>query len=77
MFILKWEGVKKETQADLTLSLTPVGLIPTIYKIMTWAKIKSWTLNLLSHSVAPIFCVIFNSIFHVSNSLFNYGQFDI
>ena len=47
-----WE--RGESQAGSMRSTKPsTGLIPMNHDIMTWAKIKSWMLNQLSHPGIP------------------------
>ena len=49
------EGERESKAGCETISVEPdAGLELTNREIMTWAEIKSWTLNLLSHSGAPI-----------------------
>ena len=53
------EGAKREGERIPSRLCTvstelSVGLYLTNHEIMTWAKIKSWTLNQLSHLGAPV-----------------------
>ena len=48
-------GRVRESPADSLPSREPTsGLRPTTHEIMTWAKTKSWILNLPGHPGAPI-----------------------
>ena len=63
---VKGEG-EKESQADTALSAEhDPGVWSHYPEVMTWAEIKSWLLNLLSHPGAPVFNF---SISLVSSSL--------
>ena len=66
----KGEG---ESQADSTINTEPdIGLNLTNHEIMTKAKIKSQTLNQLSHPGAPLFTnlmLISNSLKHLPDGI--------
>ena len=50
----EWEGGGVEGERRETLKQDPHGARSQASEIMTWAEIKSWTLNQLSHLSALI-----------------------
>ena len=57
-----------------TISAEPdVGLELMSPEIMTWAKIKSWTLNQLSHPGAPT-VVVFSWLLYACQNFSNYAH---
>ena len=62
-------GRRRESLADSTLSMElDAGLhLMTLRSCMTWAKIKSWMLNWLSHSGASIWMYFIQNLWYICN----------